>query len=257
MADDLKDIPEPPAPQSVLGPDQATIGPQIPPQQQIVLYSDKQWEGFVHEWAHFCLKKKYVQVQRFSGAGDKGIDVAGFTDANKLVGVWDNYQCKHYDHALYPKDAWLEIGKLLWFTFMKEFSVPRSYFFAAPRGVGTTLGKLLSNAPQLKAKLIEEWDKSCKSKITASQEVLLEGEFLAYVNAFDFTIFGAKTALELIEDHNLTPYHAARFGGGLPARPTPGSPPTKAATSNTCLAHTPTTPSARSRTRPDSRIGQN
>jgi hypothetical protein len=225
MTDELKDIPQPAVPQAILGPDQALLGPHIPPQQQIVLYSDEQWEAFVQEWAHFCLKRKYVQVQKFSGPGDKGIDVAGFMDADKLNGVWDNYQCKHYNNALHPTDAWPEIAKLLWFTFKKEFKAPRKYFFVAPRGAGTTLGKLLSNAPQLKARLIQEWDKHCKSKITGTEEVSLEGNFLAYVRAFDYTIFGAKTALELIEDHKLTPYHAARFGGGLPDRPAPHPPP--------------------------------
>jgi hypothetical protein len=93
MTPDFADISEPPAPGSILGPDQALLGPQIPAHQQIVLYSDKQWETFVQEWAHFCLKKEYVQVHRFSGSGDKGVDVAGFADAQKLNGVWDNYQC--------------------------------------------------------------------------------------------------------------------------------------------------------------------
>ena len=77
-------------------------GPLIPPQQQLLLYSPDQWEGFVQEWAHYCLKKQYRQVQRFTGSGDRGIDVAGFADDQRLLGAWDNYQCKHYDHALTP-----------------------------------------------------------------------------------------------------------------------------------------------------------
>lgn len=67
-----------------------THGPLIPPQQQLLLYSPDQWEGFVQEWLHYCFKKAYKKVQRFSGPGDMGIDVAGFADANKrLMGVWD------------------------------------------------------------------------------------------------------------------------------------------------------------------------
>src|SRR5262245_27989033 len=97
-----------------LSADQALHGHKIPPQQQLLLYSADQWEVFVQEWAHYCLKAIYTQVQRFGGAGDRGIDTAGFTDADKLNGVWDNYQCKHYDHALYPTDAFPEISKLLW-----------------------------------------------------------------------------------------------------------------------------------------------
>ena len=224
MSDDLQDIVVPAA-SAVLTADQAFHGPHIPPQQQILLYSASEWEGLVHEWAHYCLKTLYAQVQRFTGAGDRGIDIAGFTDANKLQGVWDNYQCKHYDHALHPGDVWPEIGKLLWYTFNQQFAVPRRYYFVAPRGVGTSLNGYLSNAPELKKALIEGWDKNCKTKITTTKEIPLVGKFLAYVESFDFTIFDAKTPLQLVEDHKLCACHVARFGGGLPARPEPGAPP--------------------------------
>jgi hypothetical protein len=221
----LKDIPQPAVATGTLTADQALHGHHIPPQQQLLLYSADQWESFVQEWAHYCLKSIYSQVQRFSGAGDRGIDIAAFTDPNKLNGVWDNYQCKHYDHALYPGDSLPEVGKLLWYTFNKHFSVPRRYYFVAPKGVGTTLNSYISNAQEFKRALLDGWDKNCRAKITSIQEIPLEGEFLAYVQAFDFTIFGAKTALQLVEDHKACPCHAARFGGGLPPRPDPSSPP--------------------------------
>lgn len=172
-----------------------------------------------------CLKAIYSQVQRFSGAGDRGVDIAGFTDADKLNGVWDNYQCKHSGHPLFPSDALPEIGKLLWYTFNKQFAVPRRYYFVAPKGAGTTLNALLANAPALKNALIKDWDKYCGAKITSTQEIPLEGEFLAYVQTFDFTVFEAKTSLQLVEDHKSCPCHAARFGGGLPPRPDPAAPP--------------------------------
>lgn len=225
MSDDFADIPPLPATPSVLTADQAVHGPLIPPQQQILLYSADQWEGFIHEWSHFCLKKLYMQVQRFSGAGDRGIDIAGFADGEKLQGIWDNYQCKHYDHALYPSDAWPEIGKILWYSFKKEYKPPRRYFFVAPRGAGTKLLGLLSDSAKLKKELMQKWDTDVRSQITKTQDVLLEGEFLAYVEAFDFSIFEAKTALQVIEDHRQCPYHAARFGGGLPPRPAASVPP--------------------------------
>ena len=206
--------------------DQIIHGPQIPPQQRILLYSADEWEGFVEEWAHFCLKKHYVQVQRFTGAGDHGIDIAGFTDELKLLGVWDNFQCKRYlNHAVYPREAWPEIGKILWHSFMKQYSAPRRYYFVAPYGVGTTLAGYLANAVKLKTMLIENWDKHVKTVITEKHDVPLVGDFLAYVKAFDFSIFGSKTALQLIEDHRQSPCHALRFGGGLPTRPIAEKPP--------------------------------
>jgi hypothetical protein len=54
---------------------------------------------------------------------------------------------------------------------------------------------------------------------------LLEGELLAYFDQFDFSIFSAKTVVEILEQHARTPFHAIRFGGGLPARPAVARPP--------------------------------
>lgn len=202
-----------------------TQGPVIPPQCQLLLYSADQWEGFVQEWAHYCLKKQYVKVQRFSGSGDMGVDVAGFADAKLLMGVWDNYQCKHYDHALMPSDVWAELGKIIWYSYSGEYHPPRRHYFVAPRGAGTSLSALLSNAPKLRAELIAQWDKKVKGAIKKDHLILLEGQLREYLDAFDFSIFDAKTSLQLIEDHRFSPVHAARFGGGLPQRPVPVAPP--------------------------------
>jgi hypothetical protein len=226
MNDDFAEVPLPPAPLGQVTADQILYGPSIPPQQRIQLYSADEWEGFVQEWAHYCLKSQYIQVQRFSGAGDRGIDVAGFTDVKKLLGIWDNYQCKRFlDHAVYPSEAWPEIGKILWYSFKGHYAPPRRYYFVAPRGVGTTLAGYLANSAKLKNVLIENWDKHVRTAITETGEVLLEGDFLAYVHKFDFSIFESRTSLQLIDDHKGSPYHAARFGGGLPGRPEVQSPP--------------------------------
>lgn len=225
MAAEWKDISAPaPSPVQVTAA-LVTHGPLIPPQQQLLLYSPDQWEDFVQEWAHCCLKKHYAQVQRFAGAGDLGVDVAGFADALKLQGVWDNYQCKHYDHALRPGDVWVEFGKILWYSFKKDYTAPRRYFFVAPMGAGTGLTKLISDAGKLKRDVIANWKTHIESSITSTQDVPLEGALLAYVQAFDFSIFEAKTSLQLVEDHRQTPHFAARFGGGLPPRPDVPQPP--------------------------------
>lgn len=220
-----KDISAPaPSPAQVTAA-QVTHGPLIPPQQQLLLYSPDQWEDFVQEWAHYCLKKLYAQVQRFTGAGDRGVDVAGFADALKLQGVWDNYQCKHYDHALRPGNVWVEFGKIIWYSFKKDYTAPRKYFFVAPMGAGTGLTKLLSDAGKLKRDVIANWKTHIESGITSTQDVPLEGDLLTYAQAFDFSIFEAKTSLQLVEDHRPTPHFAARFGGGLPPRPVVPQPP--------------------------------
>lgn len=226
---DLLDIPSSATSYGILFVDQVAHGPRIPPQQRILLYSADEWEKFIEEWAHFCLKNQYMEVQRFSGSGDRGIDVAGFTDRQMLQSIWDNYQCKHYDHPLSPSDIWPEFGKTLWYSFIKEYKAPRQYFFVAPRGVGTKLAGYLSDTAKLKKALIENWDKHVRHAITEKQEILLDGDFLAYVESFDFSIFKSKSPLQIIEEHRQCPCHAARFGGGLPTRPMASNPPTEVA----------------------------
>jgi hypothetical protein len=204
-------------------------GPVIPPQQQLLLYSADQWEDFIQEWVHFCVKGLYVHVQRFTGAGDCGIDIAGFADRQGLQGIWDNYQCKHYDDPLTPTVAWPELGKVLWYSFKGEFRAPRRYYFVAPKGVGTTLRRLLADANKLRDELIENWDRYARNKISKSFEVPLEGAFKKYVESFDFSIFDERNSLQIVEDHRKCPFHAARFGGGLPPRPSSQHPPDQVA----------------------------
>ncbi|MGX5885586.1 hypothetical protein MJS38_32910, partial [Burkholderia gladioli] len=229
MTESRKDIKKPPSPTTVVTAAQVANGPVIPPQQRLLTYSPDEWEGFVEEWAYYCLATKYKHVQRFSGAGDMGIDVAGFADDKRLHGVWDNYQCKHYDHAIRPSDVWVEFGKVIWHSYQGEYAVPHSYYFVSPRGAGTSLSRLFANATKLREELIANWDKHVKDAITSTQEVPLDVKLRAYVDAFDFSIFDAKTALQLVDDHRTTPVHTARFGGGLPTRPASEKPPQEVA----------------------------
>ena len=204
-------------------------GPIMPPQQRLMIYSPDEWESFVEEWAYYCLATSYQHVQRFSGSGDMGVDVAGFVGADRFAGIWDNYQCKHYDHGIRPSEVWVELGKIIWHSYQGEFTAPRRYSFVSPRGAGTSLGRLLANPAKLRDELIANWDKHVKSVITTTQDVSLDPALRDYVDAFDFSIFDAKTALQLVDDHRATPVHAARFGGGLKPRPAPGKPPTMVA----------------------------
>jgi hypothetical protein len=222
---DLTEIPEPQPSRTMLTAAQMQIGPPIDPLTRVLIYTAEEWEAFIHEWV-FSLKKKYSKVLRVTGAGDRGIDVAGFTDDQLLDGIWDNYQCKHYEKPIAPHVAWPEIGKILWHSFNKHFTPPRAYYFVAPKEASTSLTLLLANAKNLRNQLIAAWDKSVCGKISATP-VPLSGEFAAYVHQFDFSIFKTMSLREVIEAHRQTTYFAARFGGGLPPRPIPSRPPSE------------------------------
>lgn len=214
-------LPKPSTPQAHA--DTVTMGPPILPIERIRLYSDKQWEEFTLEWAD-GLRSRYSQVERCGGAGDMGRDVIAYPDDSNLD-VWDNYQCKHYNHPLRPGDIWVELGKLVHYTCCGEFPYPRRYLFIAPHGVGTSLAKLLKKPDELRQRLIENWDNHCREKITSVKEVVLDDRLLAHLAGLDFSIFGYVPPLRLIDQHRATPYYFARFGGALPARPESPCPP--------------------------------
>jgi len=220
----LVEIPAPPPGQLPSTSHAVFFGHPITPQQRLLLYSSAEWEEFIHEWAHYQ-KTVYFKVVRLTGAGDMGIDVAGCADVKGLVGVWDNYQCKHYGRPIGPIEAFIEIGKILWYSFQKQYSSPRAYYFVNSRGCGTHLAKLLLNAQKLKSELKRRWNQVCSKKITSQYQIDLSGDFLSYVSQFNFSIFKQRTLSEIIDEHRNTPYHILRFGGGLPQRPTVQPPP--------------------------------
>ncbi len=202
----------------------AVLGIPIPPIDRLKIISAENFEDLIREWISGYCKEKYSRVRKPAGAGDKGRDVIAYIDdADK----WDNYQCKHYDHPLYPSDIWLELGKLCYYTFNEDYTIPSKYFFVSPLGVGSTLGDLLDNPDELKNELLKEWESKCKDKITSTETIELTTELIAHIKDIDFSIFSALDPQELIEQHRQTKYFATRFGGGLQRRKKPSIQPFK------------------------------
>ncbi len=193
-------------------------GIPIPKPIRVTTFSPAEWESFTHEWTS-SLKDIYIRVDRFTGAGDQGVDIAGFISDRGWEGGWDNYQCKHYDRPLTPSDVWVEIGKIIYYSYKNEYPPPRKYYFIASRGVGTKLGKLLESSEKLKEETRNNWEKYCQTQITETNSISLEDDLLAWFEAFNFSVFSTKSVVDLINEHAKTPFHSVRFGGGLPPRP--------------------------------------
>ena len=221
--DDLKEI-KPKSPTSLASSAHVQAGAPIPKAARIRLFAPTEWEEFVEEW-ETSLNGAYKKVRRLGSAGDKGVDIAGFASDPGFQGIWDNYQCKHYDHPLRPGDVWVEIGKIIYYAHVGEYVPPRKHFFIGSQGIGTALEKLLNDPTKLKEQVRANWDKHCKTGRTTTGEIQLTGDLLKFFEAFDITIFSSKSHLELIESHSKTVYHVVRFGGGLPPRPDPEAPP--------------------------------
>ncbi|WP_339136454.1 MAG: ABC-three component system protein [Candidatus Electrothrix sp. GW3-4] len=197
-----------------------SVGKQIAPIKMVYLFSADEYEEFIEEWID-TKKDKYIRTEKNAGAGDMGRDIIAYIEdpkSNPEKYKWDCYQCKHYSNPLVPSNIWVEFGKILFYTFKKEYPVPEKYYFVPPKGVGTALSALLSNTSKLKVELQKNWDKHCKYKITKTKDIKLSGEFLNYFNKFDFSIFDKIPPKKVIEQHAKHENHLLRFGGGLPER---------------------------------------
>ncbi|MGC2423328.1 MAG: ABC-three component system protein [Nitrospirota bacterium] len=221
MSTPTKPLTVPPTPTGVPA-DFVATGLPIPAIERIRIFSDRQWEEFVLEWAS-SLNDDYGLVERCGGAGDMGRDIVAYYKNDDSM--WDNYQCKHYKNALTPSDIWVELGKLIYYTYRKEYSYPRRYFFVAQQGAGTKLSNLLKKKDKLRTGLLDNWDKLCRNGISSTAPVELDKSLKKYIDSLDFSIFQTIPPLKLIEQHAKTRWHVARFGGGLPARPSFEPPP--------------------------------
>jgi hypothetical protein len=196
------------------------IGKQIEPLKRVFLFSPEEFETFISEWLELK-RSQYYQIENLGGAGDMGSDVAAYHEDPQIkpdTYKWDCYQCKHYDVPLSPSKVWSEFGKIIYYSYLKQYPVPQNYFLVAPKGVGSKLSSLLRNPPKIKSSLLEKWDEKCRTEITKKEEIILEGDFLNYFSNFDFSIFKKININDVIEEHKDHPNHLIKFGGGLPER---------------------------------------
>lgn len=215
-------IPPPQVQPPGLSADGIVLGQPVHPEDRIKLFSDKEWERFIHEWVD-SIRDEYELIERCGGAGDMGRDVIATVKGGN--GAWDNFQCKHYGNALTPSEVWVELGKLAYYTKRGDFPYPRRYYFIAPRGAGTKLSNLLKKPNELRRELLKNWDTHCRDGITKTEVVECDAAMSAHIQSLDFTIFQVTPVLRIIEAHAKTRWHAARFGGGLPQRPAALMPP--------------------------------
>lgn len=200
-------------------------GMAFPVADLIQTFKPEVWEDFTEEWA-YSQQKEYAEIVRYTGAGDMGLDILCFHTKKNFEGPWDNIQCKRYACELKPAQIWVELGKIIYYSFLGEYTAPQNYYFAASKGLGLKLKKLLTKPETLKAELIKNWDSYCQKKITAKKPIALEGELLAYLQQFDFRVFKMIPIAQMIRDHANTVFYARRFGtASFPERPPIEPPP--------------------------------
>lgn len=199
---------------------------------RLATFSADDFERFTLEWATGFLRKQenVFEVQWRGGAGDKGRDVIVWLDGPDVKPRrWRLYQCKRYDANLGLNKAGVEIAKLLYYTFIGDYSVPESYHFVTHRGLTSPFQDLLDDPEKLGATMLSTWDDYSKA-ITSSETIKLSDDLRKYIEEFDFSIFRAKQPDELISEHAQTEYHLVVFGAPLIDRPAPPQPPSVVAT---------------------------
>lgn len=202
----------------------ASSGIVYPVADLIQTFKPEVWEDFTEEWA-YSQNKKYAEIIRYAGAGDMGLDILCFYSEDYFKGAWDNVQCKRYACELKPTQVWVEFGKIIYYSFIGEYPPPKNSYFAASKGLGLKLKKLLTKPDKLKSELVANWDVYCKKKITETNEISLVGPLKDYLDNFNFAIFKMIPLAQMIKDHANTVFYKRRFPDGtFPERP-PVTPP--------------------------------
>lgn len=213
------------------------MGLPVEPLDRLAQFSALDFERLTLEWASEYLASKLpgvYEVQQRGGAGDKGRDIVVWLDPpSTSLRRWRLYQCKHYDNRLGIGIASAEIGKVLYYTFIGDYSAPQEYWFVTHRGVTSDFQDMLDAPEDLRTYVLTNWAQRCGDKITTQQTIPLDDALRTHIEAFDFSIFRAKQPLDLINEHAQTRFHLTVFGAPLIQRPAPPAPPSAVAAGET------------------------
>jgi hypothetical protein len=179
--------------------------------RQILSLTDPELEQFTREWVA-QKKSTYVQIIRFSGPRDMGRDVVGFYSQEQHEGHWDNYQCKQYGQTLSLADALLEIGKIIYYAHLGNFSAPTNYYLVVPRGLKRNLRSFINRPAAFKEELIREWEKYCGDKIHTNKTVALDVALREAIMAFNFANIIHVDIDYLVCDQDIAPVLFKWFG---------------------------------------------
>lgn len=188
----------------------------------IITMDDEELEKFCRSWVE--RKSGYVEVRRYGGPNDKGRDVVGFLSDNKHDGDWDNYQCKQYRRKVDVGQGILAIAKILYWASQKEFSLPKNFFFVAPRGINRNLETLLDKPKDLKEVLLKDWNKYCADKIQKGKTIPLDETLKKTIEKFPFKKIYIISIDEIMADSAVKPLLVELYGAD-PGKYPPASVP--------------------------------
>jgi hypothetical protein len=178
---------------------------------------DAELEQFCRAWVE--KKSGYFEVKRYAGSGDLGRDVVGFLTNKRHDADWDNYQCKQYRSGVAVGQGLLAVGKILYWAWKGEFTLPRKFFFVAPRRLARKLEGYVDKPTEMKKALLDGWDTTCAKQITAKQIIALDTSLRAFIEAFDFTSVHSIDIDDMMADPAVKPLLIGKFGADPGAYP--------------------------------------
>lgn len=161
-----------------------------------------QLEELVKKWLA-QEKETYVDFDRNSGSYDRGLDAVGFLSKERYDGPWDNYQCKQLGKPLTEGEFFAEIGKVFYYSSIKEFTLPRRYIFVAPNGISKAVRISVGSPMLLRQTLLDEWDHRCGTKIIKGQAIPLSEKLKADISNYDFSKIDAWNNHKFVEQPNV------------------------------------------------------
>ncbi len=170
----------------------------------ILALTDEELELFIYDWID-SKKKSFYEIALFSGPSDMGRDVVAFLTPQKHEGAWYNYQCKQYKKYLPTETALLEIGKILYFSFIGRFTPPEQYYFVAPRGINRNLETLIFKPNEFKKQLLADWDTVCSTKIIDGQSIKLDQDLYNFLSNYDFSKIHRMVMSDILKDQDIKP----------------------------------------------------
>lgn len=170
--------------------------------REILKLRDDELEELIKKWIANEFSS-YSDFERNSGAGDRGLDAVGFLTNQRYEGSWHNYQCKQLSKPLGEREFFAEIGKVLYYASLEEFTLPERYIFVSPNGVVRNVRKFLGMPTKLKAEVLDNWSARCGTQIIEKVEVPITEILVRCIESFDFSKIEAWNINKLIEQPNL------------------------------------------------------
>ena len=93
-----------------------------------------------------------------------------------------------------------------------ELSLPRSYTFVAPRGVGRAVQAFIAHPERFRRAFLDRWNSDIAKRLVDGQEVMFTPKIQAMIEAFNFTEVHWLDAASLVNDPACKPALVKWFG---------------------------------------------